>query len=385
MVNICITASYDILDSTYGGGARVKGLLKALSETSEIDKIVVVYPFAKTYYNKNIVVKNYLSHRSFNFLRAFHNVSIIDEINPFRTATLIKIVRKFNINLLQNESIVGGLNSAAVSKYCNIPLVIDEHNFEADITKEVRRNRLIQLYSKWLENSVIKSAAFTLTVSEEDRRKISLAYDIDYSKTAVIPNGVDYTTFHLNTNQKVIAKSKLQLDGKFVLFFHGSLDYGPNKEAVTLISDFVLPRVVRKIPNAFFLIVGRNPPLLSYDPHFLKFTGYVPNLIDYLAASDLAIVPLLRGGGTKTKLLDYLASGVPIIATRKAVEGLPLENNVHALLSETVDEDFIENILTLYNNQILSENISRNCQKLAEKYDWKSISRKLVQIYQKLM
>jgi glycosyltransferase involved in cell wall biosynthesis len=385
MINLCITAIYDILDPSYGGGARVLGLLKGLSEISEINRIIIVQPFVRASRNGNSRVHTYLSHRSFGSLKAFHKISIVDELNPFRISSLREIVRKFEIDILQNESVWGGLGSALVAKYCDIPFIIDEHNFEAEYTKQVGRSRMIQLYARWLESNVLRSANHVLTVSEEDKRKVSLVYGISPSKTTVIANGVDTSKFHMvTTYERIKAKSELQLSNKFVLVFHGSLDYPPNRDAVSKISGFILPEVVKKIPNAFFLIIGRKPPTISYDNRLLRFTGYVADLAEYLAATDVAVVPILRGGGTKLKILDYLAMGIPIVATKKAVEGLPVENNKHALLSYDVDYEFVRNILALYNNESLREKLSENGRKLAEKYDWKHVSKTLAELYEKL-
>lgn len=386
MVNLCITGAYDILDPSYGGGTRLLGLLKGLREIAQIKKIVLVYPFAKSLYGRNADIYTYLSHRSFNILKPVHNIAIVDELNPFRISSLTKIVRKFDIDILQNESIWGGIGSASVAKYCDIPFVIDEHNFEAEFTKEVGRSRMIQLYAIWLESSAVRLADHVLTVSDEDKRKVSSTYGIALNKNTVIANGVDTVKFHpISAHERVRARSKLQLNEKFIIVFHGSLDYGPNREAVIKISDFILPEVVKHIPNVLFLIIGRNPPLVPYNHHFLRFTGYVQDLAGHLAISDVAIAPILRGGGTKLKVLDYLAMGIPLVATKKAVEGLAIKNNRHALLSDDVDYKFVENILALYNDESFRQKLSKNSRMLAEKYSWNNISKALVQVYQKLL
>ena len=64
----------------------------------------------------------------------------------------------------------------------------------------------------------------------------------------------------------------------------------------------------------------------------------------------MAIVPLLKGGGTKLKLLDYLSVGLPIVTTKKGVEGIEAKNSVHILISNSVDEEFINNIDYLLKN-----------------------------------
>jgi glycosyltransferase involved in cell wall biosynthesis len=151
------------------------------------------------------------------------------------------------------------------------------------------------------------------------------------------------------------------------------------------IIDFVLPQIIKRIPNAFFLIIGKNPPSVPYDPRFLKFTGYVSDLTKYLAASDVAILPFSKGGRCKVKILEYLAMGIPVVATKKAAEGLPLRNGVNAMLSDAVDCEFINNVLALYNDSSLYEKISKNGRALSEKYDWRIICNRLFQLYRRLL
>jgi glycosyltransferase involved in cell wall biosynthesis len=132
--------------------------------------------------------------------------------------------------------------------------------------------------------------------------------------------------------------------------------------------------------------MGRNPPRISYDHHFLKFAGYVPNLVKYLNAGDVAIAPILSGGGTKLKIFQYLAAGTPLVATKKAVEGIQgLKNGESALLSEEVDQRFIDNILRVHDDSRLRRKLSDNARKLAERYDWKTIASKLYDVYEDLV
>jgi polysaccharide biosynthesis protein PslH len=380
-INVCFTSTYDVLDPSFGGGARVLGLLKGLNDLPEIGRLFLIYPFGRTLNKEKTTIHRYFSHRSLGFLHGLKKVSIFDEISPFRNMSLLKTIREFKIDILQNEGIWGGISSTLISSYCNIPIIIDEHNYEAVYAKEVRRSLPIQLYSNWLESRVLRSASHILAVSQADKQNISFAHDIPFEKISVIPNGVTINEVpSINLSE---AKSMLQLDGKFVIVFHGRLDYGPNRDAVSIIKDFIVPRVRKRIKNSFFLFVGKNPPYYPLNDSFMRFTGYVPNLNSHLSASDLAIVPLMRGGGTKLKLLDYLAIGMPIVATKKAVEGLPIENNVHALLSDRVDEEFVENIFLLYNDMELRQKLSKNCINLAQQYDWKKIAKVLVQAYRR--
>ena len=383
MINVCITGVKNYLDPTYGGGARVLGLLKGLSNSKSVGKIVIVSPFASA---NNENVQTYFSHKKFSILKPVHYIDITADVNPFRTFALTKVIKKFNINLLQNEDVLGVINSDLAAKYCDVPLVVDEHNFVPQYSREIGRPIPIQKYLNILDSFSFREADQILTVSEEDKKSAMTYYGASSDRIAVIPNGVDTNVLHpVTTGDKIKAKSKLGLNGKFVLVFHGSMDYGPNRQAISAIEDFILPMVMRNVPNAFCLVLGRNPPEIYNQHHFLKVTGYVSDLFTYLAASDAAVVPLSKGGGTKLKILDYLSMGIPIVATRKAVEGLPVKHKVNCLLSDGVDQDFISNILSLNADVGLAEVLSKNEREFSMKYDWRKIGEHLGQIYEHII
>lgn len=98
----------------------------------------------------------------------------------------------------------------------------------------------------------------------------------------------------------------------------------------------------------------------------------------------MLLLCLFRGGGTKLKILDYLSMGLPIVATRKAVEGLPLRHKVNCLLSECVDQDFISNILLLNADIGLAEALSIKARMFSMKYDWRKIGEELGKVYEQI-
>jgi len=115
-------------------------------------------------------------------------------------------------------------------------------------------------------------------------------------------------------------------------------------------------------------------------------TGYVENLPEYIAAADLAIVPLLRGGGTRIKILEYMASGKAVVSTLKGAEGLNLQNGVDILLTEYPNSKFVDLVLKLIGDSALRRRIGVNAQKKAELlYDWAKTAHKAVEIYAKLI
>jgi glycosyltransferase involved in cell wall biosynthesis len=114
--------------------------------------------------------------------------------------------------------------------------------------------------------------------------------------------------------------------------------------------------------------------------------GFVENLEDYIAASDIGVVPLLKGGGTRIKIVEYMASGKAVVSTFKGAEGLNLQNGTDILMTESPDMKFVDLVVKMITNEFLRREIGINAKKKAELlYDWGKNAEKAVKIYSKLI
>ena len=110
------------------------------------------------------------------------------------------------------------------------------------------------------------------------------------------------------------------------LIFTGSMDYLPNVDAVIHFYEAVFPQVVASVPEARFVIAGRKPARavrnLRKDPRVVV-TGTVPDVRRYLRGAHAAVAPLRIARGVQTKILEAMAMGLPVVASRKAASALP--------------------------------------------------------------
>jgi glycosyltransferase involved in cell wall biosynthesis len=123
------------------------------------------------------------------------------------------------------------------------------------------------------------------------------------------------------------------------LLFVGTLDYFPNEDAAIWIAEAIVP-ALRKILSTHFVvqIAGRNAPerlvrRLSHCPE-LVFLGEVSDLKPVYQTACCALVPLRAGSGTKLKILEAFAYGVPVVATSTAVRGMELVHGEELLLAD---------------------------------------------------
>jgi glycosyltransferase involved in cell wall biosynthesis len=167
-----------------------------------------------------------------------------------------------------------------------------------------------------------------------------------------------------------------------VLIYHGTFSYPPNRVALQIFADVLLPGLEKKGLACHVLAVGRSPPASSPHPR-IHLTGSVEEVAPWLKAADLAVVPLTDGGGTRMKIIDCFAAGLPVISTSKGIEGIPVVAGQHALVLDDWDE-IIRSIIELSEDADRAGRLAAEGRKLAESLDWNAIARQYVELYRTL-
>lgn len=125
------------------------------------------------------------------------------------------------------------------------------------------------------------------------------------------------------------------------VLFVGTLDTPPNVEGVQFLCRQVVPLLRRRIPGVAVRVVGRSPtPEVERACHEagVTLTPNAPALEPHYEAARCVVAPLWSGGGSRIKLLEAMAFGSAVVATKVAMEGLALKPDDSALLAETADE-----------------------------------------------
>jgi len=132
------------------------------------------------------------------------------------------------------------------------------------------------------------------------------------------------------------------------LLFVGGFGYFPNLDAASWILDTIWPRLAASLSDRPSLtIIGRNPPLPLRERARLagaKVLDDVEDLAPFYARANVALVPLRAGGGSRIKLLEAAAYGVPIVATTIGAEGTSMQDGEDLWLADT-PEAMVEAIM----------------------------------------
>jgi glycosyltransferase involved in cell wall biosynthesis len=219
----------------------------------------------------------------------------------------------------------------------NLPVVLFQHNVEAMIWLRLAQaadNPLKRAYfeNQWqrmvrYERNVCEFCDGVIAVSPEDAETMRREYGLG-NVLGDVPTGVDADFFREVQRER--------RPGNIV--FLGSMDWMPNIDAVEWFVRDIYPSIGDRCPSASLSIVGRKPPrrveALAEADASIKVTGTVPDVRPYLAEGSVCVVPLRAGGGTRIKIFEAMAAGLPVVATRIGAEGLPVEDGCHCFLAD---------------------------------------------------
>ncbi len=251
------------------------------------------------------------------------------------------------------------------------PTVLFQHNMESLIWERMAANQRNPLAKHYLrdqfrrmfdwEERLSRKFDGIITVSPEDSEYARRRYGLT-NVLGDVPTGVDTDYF----SPQQVANQKPE---RHRIAFLGSMDWMPNIEAVTWFIDACLPLMKEELPDLILSVIGRNPgaslQALASGRSDVWLSGRVPDVRPHLAECSAMVVPLKTGGGTRIKILEAMALGVPVISTAIGAEGLGLEPETHFLLADS-PEAFARQTKRLLEDGALRQRLSKEARNLVE-------------------
>ncbi|MBJ6751584.1 glycosyltransferase family 4 protein [Geomonas anaerohicana] len=265
------------------------------------------------------------------------------------------------------------------------PVVLDAHNIEHDnvrqigqsaktlpwkILYEIERRRL-----QAVEEQAWRECQLCFAVSDQEREKIAASVGRG-DKVITAPNGVDPERFKFRKRLK---------SGKRILFL-GGMDYAPNLDAARYFLAEVLPLIRAEDSEVSVMLVGRE---LSRLGPLAELPGVqchesVPEVLPWFYEADLLAVSLRQGAGTRIKVLEAMAAGLPVVSTTKGCEGISARNGQELLVADTpmaLAKAMVEVIRSPDVAQTLAQKAH---QMVINGYTWESATRKMEEAYRVL-
>lgn len=304
---------------------------------------------------------------------------VINYTSKVMSATLAGLIGRSAFDLVHIDSIhmAGYLPIVARLKS---RLMMHWHNIESELMTRYAANSTLpkKLYASLtarrlaaLEDELLSSCFGHVVCSERERELLLVR--APRARVAVVENGVDTQSFTLDGT----ARRRI--------VFVGSMGYHANTEAALYFTSKIWPALYKLFPSWTLTLVGSDPPpsvraLAGLYPA-VEVTGTVPDVRPFYAEALLAIVPLRTGGGTRLKILEAFAAGVPVISTTLGAEGLNLSPGEHFLAADSQTE-WVAACSAIANDAPLRKRLIQAGRKLAEdEYDWNVLGGRLVTTY----
>jgi glycosyltransferase involved in cell wall biosynthesis len=266
-----------------------------------------------------------------------------------------------------------------VREAVNTPVVLVEHNVEYERLRSQVGALSSAQYQRLraIEIDLCNRADAVVCVSDNDRQRL-IEDGVEPAQLLTIPHGVHLDNYRAPPQDGLRERFSIGPDEP-LLAFHGTFSYPPNRQAIAVLADTLLPALQRAGLNAHVLAIGRDPPPASPHPR-IHFTGSVTDVAPWLKAADLAVIPLTDGGGTRMKIVDCFAAGLPVVTTGKGIEGIPVEPGRQALIIDDWDE-MVAAISRLWRNPSERTALAEAGRVMAAALDWSEIARRYRSLY----
>jgi len=216
------------------------------------------------------------------------------------------------------------------------------------------------------------------TVASDQERALLQSIAPSFESLVVIPNGLNLALYGAEWGSPA----------PDTLIFPGALTYQANFDAMAFFLKDVFPVVRSRRPGVTLRITGRTDGVPLHDLPVgdgVILTGYLEDVRPAIAQSQVCIVPLLTGGGTRLKILEAMALGTPVVTTTQGAEGLDAIPGEHILIA---DEPlaFADAVLCLLSDNTLRAKLVANGRRLVrERYGWDRIAQELDRFLQQVV
>jgi sugar transferase (PEP-CTERM/EpsH1 system associated) len=263
-----------------------------------------------------------------------------------------------------------------------VPIVLFQHNVEAEIWRRhaaVASNPIAKRYfaeqfrrMARFEGESCRRVAHVVAVSDQDADHFRTRYGA--TGVSAVATGVD-TEYFTSTGTRTPTGPEL--------VFTGSMDWMPNEDGILWFAREILPRLRARVPDATVTVVGRNPTAalkaLAGEGTGIRITGRVDDVRPYMEQARVFVVPLRVGGGTRLKIYEAMAMGLPVVSTTIGAEGLPVRDGEHLVIGDTPDA-FADACAALLGDAPRAAAVGGAARRLVrEHFDWGRIARDFVQ------
>jgi glycosyltransferase involved in cell wall biosynthesis len=363
MKKILIIVPYRFLPASSGGHRYIEGWINALASVAKVTVIGT---------EDNQIDSNAL----YRLLPAL-SPSIFRYTDYTLKGTIKELIARNQYDFLIWEHPYFAWLAHLIKKETGIPFLLHTHNIEYQRFRSLGKWwwPLLSEYEKWAFRGADKISFIT----PQDKDFALEKWAIPPSHCLEIPYGITQEENPKDREEaKAIIGERHQIEkNTFIILFNGPLSYQPNREALEIIITKIEPQLRKKLVNYRIIICGGDLPKrwkfrteVERSPYINA--GFVKNIEQYIKAVQVLINPIQKGGGVKTKSIEAIAVGTPVVTTINGAIGIDASTTGDMLHVARQDNwiDFAEKI---YEISTQGENHFQTPSSFYEHYNWNQI------------
>jgi glycosyltransferase involved in cell wall biosynthesis len=307
--------------------------------------------------------------------------------NPLGVAKLLGAARRFKPDFIYERYALFNSSGALASRWLRIPLILEVNSPLAQEQADLGQQRLGGL-ARWSERWICNHASAVITVSTP-LRDLLVKSGVDRKRITVMSNGVDTERFHGRREAGDEVRRRFGLSGQRVVGFVGWIREWHGLE------DLVrgMPQWPADLSDVHLLIIGDGPARSAIESAAsacgvadrVHITGAVPHaqIVDHLAAIDVALQPAATSYASPMKIFEYLAMAKPVVAVDQENTREILEDGANALFFPPGDRvAFVSAVQEIFSDQQRLEQMSARARSaiFERGFLWDANAKKVIEI-----
>ncbi|MHA4893634.1 glycosyltransferase [Pedobacter sp. PWIIR3] len=230
-------------------------------------------------------------------------------------------------------------------------------------------------HNQKLKAKALKTKSIELSLAKKSDATITV---IAVEKDTLKQEGINNVFVIPNVHYSSVEKEQPEFINRKGLLFIGGYKHTPNIDAARWLVNDIMPMIWKTDPTIHLTLLGSDPTpeIQGFSAPNISVPGYIHDVSPFFNNNKIFIAPLRYGAGMKGKIGQSLEFGLPVISTDIGVEGMDLHDGKNVLLANTTEE-FAEKALTLYNSEVLWNQIRDNSIQAISDYAPAAVTRML--------